>query len=181
MKLAPVTVLLALVACHENSAAPDAFPEAPPLEPDAAEASATVPDATADSGLLLDAAQTAEGGNRKRGPSTMKEGMVTASGTLTVETIQRVVRPNKARFMRCYEDGLNNHPDMTGSVQINFIIGRDGHVETAHDGGSHPMDASVVKCMRDVFMTLVFPLPGTALVHVAYPMAFQPGAVSPAH
>ena len=58
----------------------------------------------------------------------------------------RVVRQNYGRFRMCYEQGLGRNPNLEGRVSARFVIGRDGAVSNASNGGSDLPDSGVVSC-----------------------------------
>ncbi|HVY45615.1 MAG TPA: AgmX/PglI C-terminal domain-containing protein, partial [Minicystis sp.] len=98
------------------------------------------------------------------------------NGRLPPEVIQRVVRQNFGRFRLCYENGLRAQPSLAGRVAVRFVIGHDGSVSQAANGGSDLPDAGVVSCVTRAFYGLSFPAPDGGIVTVTYPIAFSPGA-----
>lgn len=99
----------------------------------------------------------------------------TVNGTLPAEVIQRIVRQNFGRFRLCYEAGLRNNPALQGRVTTKFVIGRDGAVAQAADGGSDLPNQEVVSCVVRSFTSLSFPSPEKGIVTVSYPIILQPG------
>lgn len=104
----------------------------------------------------------------------IRNGSTTVNGRLPPETIQRVVRANNPRYRRCYEQGLQKDPKLTGRVTVKFVIGRDGSVTSAQDGGSDIGDPTVTSCVVRVFSSLRFPEPEGGIVTVTYPLVFSP-------
>jgi len=99
----------------------------------------------------------------------------TVSGHLPSEVVQRIVRQNFGRFRQCYENGLSRNPNLTGRVTARFVIGREGSVTTAQNGGSDLPDSAVVSCVVSAFYGLSFPTPEAGIVTVSYPIMFSPG------
>ena len=97
------------------------------------------------------------------------------SGHLPPEVVQRIVRQNYGRFRMCYENGLRLNPNLTGRVTARFVIGREGAVTNASNGGSDMPDASVTSCVVQAFYGLSFPKPENGIVMVSYPIMFSPG------
>ena len=97
------------------------------------------------------------------------------SGHLPPEVVQRIVRQNYGRFRQCYENGLRSNPNLTGRVSARFVIGREGSVTNAANGGSDMPDSSVVSCVIQTFYGLSFPTPENGIVTVTYPIMFSPG------
>lgn len=115
-------------------------------------------------------------GDHKAKPITVREaGPVTTNGRLPAEVIQRQVRQNFGRFRACYDAGLRTNPSLSGRVATRFVIGRDGAVTVAQDGGSDLPDQAVVQCVVRSFQNLSFPTPEGGQVTVTYPILFQPG------
>jgi hypothetical protein len=105
----------------------------------------------------------------------MRPGVTTVRGRLPSEVIQRVVRQNYGRFRQCYEAGLRTNPNLTGRVTARFVIGRDGAVTNAVNGGGDLPDAAVTSCVISAFYGLSFPSPDNGIVTVTYPIMLTPG------
>ena len=120
------------------------------------------------------------GGEHRTKPPSVRMGSVSVSGRLPPEVIQRIVRRNFGRFRFCYENGLRNNPDLQGRVSVRFIIGSEGNVVMAANGGSDLPDSGVVACVVRSFSGLTFPAPEGGNVVVTYPIVFAPegGAVT---
>jgi hypothetical protein len=99
----------------------------------------------------------------------------TVTGRLPPEVVQRIVRQNYGRFRQCYENGLSRNPNLTGRVTARFVIGREGSVTNAQNGGSDLPDSGVVSCVVSAFYALSFPTPENGIVTVSYPIMFSPG------
>jgi hypothetical protein len=108
-----------------------------------------------------------------RGPK-MRIGDVSSNGRLPAEVIQRIVRLNSGRYINCYQAALRTNPSLEGRVTVRFVIGRDGSVQVASDGGSDIPDTGVRQCVVSSFTNLSFPQPEGGLVTVVYPIMFSP-------
>ena len=86
-----------------------------------------------------------------------------------------IVRQNYGRFRMCYEQGLGRNPNLEGRVSARFVIGRDGAVSNASNGGSDLPDSGVVSCVVSAFYGLSFPQPEGGIVTVVYPIMLSPG------
>lgn len=115
------------------------------------------------------------GGSHRAKPPQVRMGATSVSGRLPPEIIQRIVRQNFGRFRRCYESGLRSNPNLAGRVAVRFLIGSDGIVGSAGDGGSDLPDQSVVSCVVRAFFGFQFPAPEGGIVTVVYPIMFSPG------
>ena len=115
------------------------------------------------------------GGGHHTGSPSMRPGSTVVSGRLPSEVIQRIVRQNFGRFRMCYENGLRSNPNLQGRVAVSFVIGTDGSVGSASNGGSDLPDSAVVSCVVRSFGGLGFPQPEDGVVKVTYPIMFTPG------
>lgn len=117
------------------------------------------------------------GGGRHvpKAPKIRIGGTEIVNGHIPREVIQRVVRQNYGRFRQCYEHGLRTNPNLTGRVTARFVIGRDGGVTSAVNGGSDLPDSAVVSCVISAFYGITFPSPDGGIVTVSYPLMLVPG------
>ncbi len=115
-----------------------------------------------------------QGTHIAKAPGLVRVGIPITSGRLPPEIIQRTVRQNFGRFKFCYEAGLRNNPNLAGRVAVRFIIGHDGSVSSAANGGSDLPDSAVVSCVTKAFYGLSFPQPENGIVTVTYPIVFAP-------
>jgi pSer/pThr/pTyr-binding forkhead associated (FHA) protein len=115
------------------------------------------------------------GGSHQTKAPKVRMGATTVSGRLPPEVIQRIVRQNYGRFRMCYEQGLGRNPNLEGRVSARFVIGRDGAVSNASNGGSDLPDSGVVACVVSAFYGLSFPQPEGGIVTVVYPIMLSPG------
>ncbi len=114
------------------------------------------------------------GDHHPKGPHVRPAGDSIVSGHIPPEVVQRIVRQNYGRFRMCYENGLRSNPNLSGRVTTRFVIGRDGSVANASNGGSDLADPGVVSCVVSAFYGLSFPTPENGVVTVSYPIAFSP-------
>jgi hypothetical protein len=97
-----------------------------------------------------------------------------SAGIPPPELVHRAVRRGLSRFRSCYEDGLLNNPNLQRRVTARLLIGRDGMVSRADNGGSDMPDGGVVACVITVFRELSFPRPEVPMVTVTAPIVFSP-------
>ena len=109
----------------------------------------------------------------------VRMGQAKVDGHLPPEVIARIVRQNFGRFRLCYENGLRNNPNLAGRVSVRFVIGRDGAVSNAANGGSDMADSSVVQCVIRQYYGLSFPTPEAGIVTVVFPVQFSPEGSAP--
>ena len=115
-------------------------------------------------------------GHRVKAPNMRPDGETKVGGRLPPEVIQRVVRQNFGRFRMCYQNGLQSNPNLQGRVSVRFVIGTDGAVGSAANGGSDLPDSAVVSCIVHAFYGVSFPQPEDGIVTVTYPIMFTPGS-----
>jgi tetratricopeptide (TPR) repeat protein len=122
------------------------------------------------------------GGAAKAKAPQVRSGAATVHGRLPPEVIQRIVRQNFGRFRNCYEQGLSRNPNLEGTINARFVIGRDGAVSNVTNAGSDLPDSGVVSCVLAGFYGLSFPQPEGGVVTVSHPISFKPegGTATPA-
>jgi tetratricopeptide (TPR) repeat protein len=119
------------------------------------------------------------GGAHRSAPPSVRMGALNVNGSLPPEVIQRITRQNMGRFRLCYENGLRNNPNLQGRVAVRYVIGRDGSMISAQNGGSDLPDAGVVACVVQSFKGISFPMPESGVVTVVHPIVFSPGGGTP--
>jgi TonB family protein len=75
----------------------------------------------------------------------------------------------------CYEQGLARDTQLTGKVQVRFIVEPDGKVSNAQLDDNTLPDCEAAHCMLEVYRQLEFPEPDGGRVTVVYPLTFAPG------
>lgn len=93
-------------------------------------------------------------------------------GSLSRETIRRVISRQLKRVRFCYEQGLQRKPDLAGRVAVKFIIDPSGMVKVAAVTQATLGDAPVEQCIAHVIRQLNFPAPG-GIVSVTYPFTLE--------
>jgi TonB family protein len=97
-----------------------------------------------------------------------------ATGYLDPKVVQNVVQGGYFSMRECYEEGLARDTELTGKVQVRFVIGSDGRVSSAHLDDSTLPDCEAARCMLEVYRKLEFPEPNGGGVAVVYPITFTP-------
>jgi len=114
------------------------------------------------------------GGRAARVPR-IRQGTADVRGSLSKEVIRRVIRRhlNEVRF--CYEQQLNQRPDLEGRVVVNFIISPSGAVQASSVRNSSLGNASAESGIASAVRRWNFPAPdGGGIVVVNYPFVLQP-------
>lgn len=112
-------------------------------------------------------------GRRARTPR-IRTGSADVRGSLSREVIRRVIQRhiNEVRF--CYEQELNQRPDLEGRVMVRFIIAASGSVQSASIGSSTLNNARVEGCIVQAVRRWTFPAPdGGGIVGVNYPFVLS--------
>jgi len=118
------------------------------------------------------------GAGGRRGRTTrvprVRLGNPDVRGVLSREVIRRVVRRhvNEVRF--CYEQELNQRPDLEGRVTMSFIISPTGSVQSASATSSTLSNSAVETCSTQAVRRWTFPAPdGGGVVGVNLPFTFE--------
>lgn len=132
-----------------------------------------------DPGITLDSAATAGSGRlfavaKKRRLPALKPGASSVSGRLSPESIQSGVAAREGLLRLCYVEALERDPKLAGRVAVRFVIGNDGVVAQAGNGGSVLPDPAAVRCFVETFKGLTFPRPQSGIVTVVYPYILSP-------
>lgn len=118
------------------------------------------------------------GGRGARIP-TVRMARPEVQGALDQDIIRRIVRAHINEIRYCYEQALRRDPRAKGRVQLRFVIGNDGKVQSAVVGENTLRDAAVAACMAGAVRRWLFPRPERGSVTVTYPFNLEPdGPVS---
>ncbi|MFK7992148.1 MAG: AgmX/PglI C-terminal domain-containing protein [Sandaracinaceae bacterium] len=104
----------------------------------------------------------------------IRTGTADVRGSLSREVIRRVIRRhiNEVRF--CYEQELNQRPDLEGRVMVSFIISPTGAVQSASVTNSTISNSRVEGCISQSVRRWTFPAPdGGGVVGVNYPFVLS--------
>ena len=96
------------------------------------------------------------------------------SGSLEPHVISNEIETHLGAIEDCYQERLDEHPDLAGQLVIQFTIGEDGTVQEAAVKSSELGEDGVGQCVVGRFLRMRFPEPGGTVV-VTYPFLFQPG------
>ena len=80
-----------------------------------------------------------------------------ATGTCRPRSSSASCARTSAAIAFCYQNGLKANPTLEGRVTVKFVIGRDGAVQLAADGGSDIPDAGVRQCVVSSLHRAVVP------------------------
>lgn len=78
----------------------------------------------------------------------------------------------RPRFRRCYENGLNQNPDISGKITLKVRIGLSGKVESVTSSVSGQLPASVVSCVTNAVKARSFPPPQGSATVLTVPVNF---------
>jgi len=109
-------------------------------------------------------------GDRRGHRVRVRETGLAVKGSLSKETIRRVVRLRLNQISYCYEQGLAKRPDLEGRVAVRFVISGTGGVMSVAVADTTLGDARVEACITRTVERLTFPQPsGGGIVIVTYP------------
>lgn len=119
----------------------------------------------------------------EQAPSGLPNGLRTViEGNLDKEYIREAVRKDLIPLAHdCYGSMLEIDPNFAGTLVLEFDIMGDEDVGGIVDDvkpaeGTDMTNPEFVECMSESMMTVMFPPPeGGGMVHVTYPMQFEPG------
>lgn len=95
-------------------------------------------------------------------------------GGLDKNEIAAVIERHLGEIRYCYEQGLQQDPDMSGRVSMGFSIGADGYVKTANITNSSLRSKQVEGCITNRLKSWKFPKPrGGVIVKVNYPFVLK--------
>jgi TonB family protein len=100
----------------------------------------------------------------------IRSGEADVRGSLSKEVIRRTIQRhvNEVRF--CYEQELLSRPDVSGRVQIKFVIAPSGAVQVANVESSSLGVSRAEQCITQAVRRWTFPAPeGGGIVIVSYP------------
>lgn len=112
------------------------------------------------------------GNGRHRVPHHITTGPIDTRGGLSREMIRRVVRRHLPQVRYCYEQALQQRPDLEGRVAVRFIINGDGAVQTAVVQETTLRNSRVESCVSGNVQRWSFPQTGELTI-VTYPFRFQ--------
>lgn len=100
----------------------------------------------------------------------IRSGNADVRGSLSKEVIRRVIRRHINEVKFCYEQQLNQRPDLEGRVTVRFIISPTGAVQNALVQNSSLGNQAVEGCVAAAVRRWTFPAPdGGGIVIVNYP------------
>jgi len=128
------------------------------------------PDPVPDAGPPPDAAQRVRYVTRYVGGGG---GQWSCRGDVDSAAANRALAARSLQFRNCYERRLKVNQTLSGRVQLQVRIGRDGNVSGVRTGGSL-RDAQVLSCVRSTAQRIRFPRPTGGCAVVSVPFDFTP-------
>ncbi len=105
-------------------------------------------------------------------------GTARVQGSLDKNIIRRVIRRHLAEVRFCYvSKGLATNQNLSGQVQVQFIISQTGSVTSVGVISSSLNHPATEACIQRSIRRWKFPRPEGGIVVVKYPFNFKPGAV----
>ncbi|HVY46073.1 MAG TPA: AgmX/PglI C-terminal domain-containing protein [Minicystis sp.] len=99
--------------------------------------------------------------------------MPTRRACSTPRFIVETIHAAEPRYLRCHDERAKRDPTVRGAVLVKLLVGADGAVMAALDGGSKLPDPNVVSCVVATLSSLHFPAPrgGTAILTASLPLS----------
>ncbi|RYF02913.1 MAG: AgmX/PglI C-terminal domain-containing protein, partial [Deltaproteobacteria bacterium] len=94
-------------------------------------------------------------------------------GSLDRAQIDKVVAEHNDEIQRCYEKELLHDSTLQGKLQVEWVIGTTGAVQSVHQMQSTLRSTAVVACVMNSIRTWKFPHPSGGPVTVSYPFLFK--------
>ncbi|MBW2702134.1 MAG: AgmX/PglI C-terminal domain-containing protein [Deltaproteobacteria bacterium] len=117
------------------------------------------------------------GGLGKRGGERnvrISVGRPIVMGSLSMESIRRVMHSHRDQIEFCYSKELIRNPNLAGKVTIKFTISPKGFVQSATVSATTLKNATVERCMSGKIRNWKFPEPkGGGIVIVTYPFILR--------
>ena len=99
---------------------------------------------------------------------------VFTEGSLDKELVRRVIQDHRSQIRTCYESLLNQFPNLSGKVQVQFTIGAAGQVLVSKVAQSSASNGQLEQCVSSRVRLWQFPKPkGGGTVVVSYPFIFK--------
>ena len=95
-----------------------------------------------------------------------------STGALSRASVEIEIKGNMARFRGCYQQAIGRSPDIQGTVQIQFSVGKGGLVSGARIASSTLQDALAERCMLRHMYGLRFSEPKGGTAIFTYPFTF---------
>lgn len=113
------------------------------------------------------------GPGRDRDPVVprVRPSRVTTTGGLSRNAILRVVRRHRPEVLHCYQQQLQSRPDLTGRVDVRFLISPEGTVMSSVGSAGDGMTESVGSCVAQSVQRWTFPAT-EGVTSVRYPFVF---------
>jgi hypothetical protein len=92
----------------------------------------------------------------------------------SVANASAVVAGMAAAFRRCYNKGLQENPDMKGTVRITAKIGPNGEVLGASPSGGGNLSGTVIGCVAARVASAQFSPPDGGGATIVIPVSFAP-------
>jgi TonB family protein len=95
-------------------------------------------------------------------------------GSIDLEKVREVVSAQRAEIQSCYERGLLENPNLSGTWTVRIVIAGNGAVGTASMQGSTLHWLPMERCLLELVRTWRFPPPADGkTAAVDYPFTFR--------
>jgi hypothetical protein len=95
-------------------------------------------------------------------------------GKLPKEAIRETIQRERVRIQACYHGARERLPELTGALNLRFVIAENGTVEELTvRPDTTLLDIKMQECVLEIFRRLEFPHPENGVVVVNYPFQFE--------
>ncbi|MDF3064777.1 MAG: uncharacterized protein K0R38_378 [Polyangiaceae bacterium] len=166
-----LVVVLLLTACPPPKSAEPTAPTSAPV-PSSDEPAPLPPEETPTpvptEPPVLPAAKPVEPGIAPTGAPTR--------GKLPKGVVDEKLKEAQPGILSCYQRALKSKPELSGSVNVDFVVSTEGKVVHAAsaEGDDALADEATVRCILTEIEQLVFPPPSGGRVFINYPIKLEP-------
>jgi hypothetical protein len=113
------------------------------------------------------------GGGVKGQVKPMNSQLKATGGSLSKEEIAKVIQQYSSKISNCYEKALMKNSDISGRLQVEWVIEANGSVSDVKQAYSGMTQPDLSACILALFKQMKFPKPQGGSVKVKYPFIFS--------
>lgn len=92
--------------------------------------------------------------------------------SLSKDQIVKTIAESMSKIQYCYEQELQDKPNIHGKIVTRFTVGLEGRVTQSEIETTTMNDIQTENCIAYIFSKMKFAKPGTGIVEVSYPVVF---------
>lgn len=98
---------------------------------------------------------------------------ITGTGTVSKSLIEEVLSRRLPEFRQCYQAVLEESPDVSGRLTMEWVVSETGRVVNVKEIASDTGRSDLARCIRREIRTLQFPKPSGGPIIIQYPIIFS--------